>query len=235
MGAVAVPRGRPARSDRDGLLRRGKPARLADRRTAARGRAPRAGRGSGRVVAGDRDPLPGGHPAAGDGAECFGRLLRAVVRRHRRGPAGRLAAGRFAGGRPRAADARLALRSSTRGRARRWRHRRVRVVAPLPDRDLRPPDDSLLRARSRSPWRRRCRPGPLPSPGGETLAPDKDDLDRVAELRPRYQTLRALAVQASPSCPTTPRFSDCSPEYCVRGTGWIRPLEDVAGDRGHVL
>jgi gluconokinase len=40
--------------------------------------------------------------------------------------------------------------------------------------------------------------GLSPSPGGETLAPDKDDLDRVAELRPRYQTLRALAVQASP-------------------------------------
>lgn len=43
--------------------------------------------------------------------------------------------------------------------------------------------------------------GLSPSPGGETLAPDKDDLDRVAELRPRYQTLRALAVQASPELP----------------------------------
>ena len=39
--------------------------------------------------------------------------------------------------------------------------------------------------------------GLSPSPGGETQQPDKADVDRVAELRPRYVALRSLAVQAS--------------------------------------
>jgi gluconokinase len=39
--------------------------------------------------------------------------------------------------------------------------------------------------------------GLSPSPGGETQQPVQDDVDRVDRLRPRYEALRALAVQAS--------------------------------------
>jgi len=39
--------------------------------------------------------------------------------------------------------------------------------------------------------------GLSPAPGGETLQPVDDEVARVATLRPRYETLRTLAVQAS--------------------------------------
>jgi gluconokinase len=39
--------------------------------------------------------------------------------------------------------------------------------------------------------------GLSPQPGGEHLTPVKADVDRVATLRPRYEALRELAVQAS--------------------------------------
>ncbi|TDD58931.1 carbohydrate kinase [Kribbella antibiotica] len=39
--------------------------------------------------------------------------------------------------------------------------------------------------------------GLSPLPGGEHLTPAADDVDRVAALRPRYESLRDLAVQAS--------------------------------------
>lgn len=39
--------------------------------------------------------------------------------------------------------------------------------------------------------------GLSPSPGGETQQPVPDDASRVADLRPRYEALRGLAVQAS--------------------------------------
>jgi gluconokinase len=39
--------------------------------------------------------------------------------------------------------------------------------------------------------------GLSPQPGGEHLDPSPDDVARVAALRPRYESLRALAVQAS--------------------------------------
>jgi len=39
--------------------------------------------------------------------------------------------------------------------------------------------------------------GLSPSPGGETQQPVTADTDRMAELRPRYEALRSLAVQAS--------------------------------------
>ncbi|HEU4948100.1 MAG TPA: FGGY family carbohydrate kinase [Kribbella sp.] len=44
--------------------------------------------------------------------------------------------------------------------------------------------------------------GLSPSPGGETLAPDQADVLRVAALRPRYEQLRELAVQASALLPS---------------------------------
>jgi gluconokinase len=39
--------------------------------------------------------------------------------------------------------------------------------------------------------------GLSPAPGGETQHPVLEDVDRIAELRPRYDTLRTLAVRAS--------------------------------------
>jgi gluconokinase len=39
--------------------------------------------------------------------------------------------------------------------------------------------------------------GLSPSPGGEHLDPVPAEADRVKTLRPRYETLRALAIQAS--------------------------------------
>jgi gluconokinase len=41
--------------------------------------------------------------------------------------------------------------------------------------------------------------GLSPSPGGETQQPVKADTDRMADLRPRYEALRSLAVQAATS------------------------------------
>lgn len=47
--------------------------------------------------------------------------------------------------------------------------------------------------------------GLSPSPGGETQHPVPADVDRIAQLRPRYNTLRTLAVQASADLATPPQ------------------------------
>ena len=95
-----------------------------------------------------------------------------------------------------------------RDRPGRWRDRRVRLVAPLPDRDLRPPDDGLLRGRGRRP-RRRGR-GARVCPPRRAARPCSRSDDEVRRGSP------PSAPATKPSAPSPSRLR--LDRYCVRSS-----------------